>query len=253
MSRSREQKQHPFRSRPKAPLSQKLAENLKDYAVAASAAGVGAMMLSASAGATIAYTPANTNVGGPTAIDLNHDGIADFSIQEFCCGQHYVVLAVKPEVFGNQIRPTATGFYAACGFFGVPVGPGEKFTPGTSYLGLWMANAGSYGGASSWFLGPWANATNRYLGFKFLINGKVHYGWARLTVKNFNQGGAVTITGYAYETTPQTALKEGILSGPTKESAEMLAPVEDRAGLGALALGTSGLAIWRREEELSPA
>jgi len=47
-------------------------------------------------------------------------------------------------------------------------------------------------------------------------------------------------------------LKEGIVSGPVKagESADLLAPVEDRASLGALAMGAPGVSIWRREEEL---
>ena len=252
MSRSREEKKSRFQSRPAASLSQKLTKNLKDYAFAASAAGIGVMGMSQPGQAKIVYTPANINVGGPTAIDLNNDGVADFSIQEFCCGAHSVILAVKPSVAGNQIRPNATSFFAACGFFGVPVGPGEKFTSGTSYLGLRMATAGSYGGESAWFLGPWANAHNRYLGFKFLINGQTHYGWARVSVPNFLDGNAVTITGYAYETTPQMALKEGIVSGPVKagESADLLAPVEDRASLGALAMGAPGVSIWRREEEL---
>jgi hypothetical protein len=249
------QKKNPLRPRPLVLLNKRLTKNLKDYAVAATAAGVGMMVLSPSAEAKVVYTPANTVVGGPTAIDLNNDGVTDFSIQEWCCGLHEVLLVVAPTVVGNGIRSVGGSNYsAAAGFFGVPVGPGGQFVTGTSYLGLRMARAGSYGGASTWFSGPWANAQNRYLALKFLINGQVHYGWARLNVSNFIQGGAAVITGYAYETLPNKGLVEGHISGPAKVGGvaappEALAPTTNRASLGAMALGVSGLSIWRRDEE----
>jgi len=38
---------------------------------------------------------------------------------------------------------------------------------------------------SPWTLrvGNWANVHNRYLGVEFKIKGKIHYGWARLSVQ----------------------------------------------------------------------
>ena len=62
--------------------------------------------------------------------------------------------------------------------------------------------------------GPWVHVTNRYLLLKFTINGKFHYGWARLNVRvpyrEFEL--AVTLTGYAYETIPG----KGIVADKTK-------------------------------------
>ena len=254
MSHTPLEKKNSLPSRPVASLGKRLTKNLKDYASAAAAAGVGMMVLAQTGEAKIVYTPTNTGVGGPTPIDLNNDGFADFTIQQWCCGQHSVILAVKPTIAGNSIRPNGgTSFYAAAGFFGVPVGPGGKFAVGSSYLGLRMATAGSYGGGSQWFIGPWANAVNRYLGMKFQINGQTHYGWARLSVANFIHGGAVVITGYAYETVANRKILEGHVSGPASvseiiEPNRLTAPGRSAGSLSALALGAPGLSIWRRED-----
>ena len=62
-------------------------------------------------------------------------------------------------------------------------------------------------------LGPWINVTNRYLGLKFLIGGTPHYGWVRITTSTTAHP---LITGYAYETTPNTSIKDGTISGPEK-------------------------------------
>ena len=69
-------------------------------------------------------------------------------------------------------------------------------------------------------LGPWVGkgngVGNRYLGLKFVIHGKVHYGWARLSVTlghHWQYGDvSATLTGYAYETIPNKA----IITGKTK-------------------------------------
>ena len=37
--------------------------------------------------------------------------------------------------------------------------------------------------ASYWLVGEWwEGVKNRYLGLKFYVKGKAHYGWARMTV-----------------------------------------------------------------------
>ena len=104
----------------------------------------------------------------------------------------------------------------------------------------------------------WANVSNRYLGFKFQINGETHYGWARLTV-NFH-GGPLKVrtweahlTGYAYETVAGQAIAAGETSSSseaTPEASRRSSPVDrDQVGaLGALALGADGMALWRRED-----
>ncbi len=61
-------------------LSPKLDRRLLGYAAAASAAGVGMMVLAPSSLAEVVYTPANQTVNGSLAIDLNNDGITDFTL-----------------------------------------------------------------------------------------------------------------------------------------------------------------------------
>jgi hypothetical protein len=71
-------------------------------------------------------------------------------------------------------------------------------------------------------VGPWVGkgkgVRNRYLGLKFVIHGKVHYGWARLSVTlgHHRQYDDVsgTLTGYAYETIPNKPIIAGQITGP---------------------------------------
>ncbi len=102
--------------------------------------------------------------------------------------------------------------------------------------------------------GPWVNVTNRYLGLKFKIDGKSHYGWARLDVKVLRKQRQIiaTLTGYAYETIPNKAIIAGQTKGPGDNTIEApkasLTASASRPGtLGLLALGSRGLSIWRRE------
>ena len=231
-------------ARPESSINPKLNQRLTAYVAAASAACIGSLAVAPSAEAKVVYTPTNVVLTTPIEIDLNHDGITDFSIG-FAGYQHDLLLAVAPQVAGNAVRGNGS---AACGFFGVPVGPGEKFAT-NSYFGHGVRMASFYAYGISQSYGPWANVTNRYLGFKFLINGAFHYGWARVSVTNELR--TVVLTGYAYETTPNTTIIEGHLSGGTAESvapSDLLAPTQQPATLGMLARGADGLALWRREE-----
>jgi len=237
-------------ARPAVAVSSKLNQRLTAYVAAASAAGAAAFAVP-QAEAKVVYTPTQTTIVGATPIDLNHDGIADFTL-EFTDGiGHSFWLMALPQVTGNAVRGNNG---AAAGFFGVPVGPGEKFTT-NSYYGKGVFMAGFFQYSVSNFFGPFANATNRYLGFKFLISGQVHYGWARMTVTNDLRN--VVLTGYAYETTPNVNIVEGHISGADKASsaapADLLAPVSQPATLGMLACGADAVRLWRREEELEPA
>ena len=242
--------QHQVQSdpRPAAALNSKLDKKLAAYMAAA--AGV-SLLPAQLAQAKVVFTPTNTVVGNKTSIDLNNDGTADFAFG-FVEVDKSLLLTISPQVTGNAIL--SNHLEAAAGFFGVPVGPGEHFATNSSNYGagVFMADAGSY--SVTWFFGPWANATNRYLGLKFLINGQVHYGWARLSVSNYlHSNTAIVLTGYAYETTPNVNIIEGHTSGPEKASgiapADLLAPANQQLSLGLLARGADGLSIWRREDE----
>lgn len=103
--------------------------------------------------------------------------------------------------------------------------------------------------------GPWVGATNRYLGLKFMIGGKVHYGWARLTLNVLSSSNIqVTLTGYAYETEAKHKILAGQKSAATeqdnsasekegsavKEIAAPELPAQREPSLGLLAVGSIG-------------
>jgi hypothetical protein len=96
------------------------------------------------------------------------------------------------------------------------------------------------------------NVTNGYLALELRIDGRAHYGWARLTVKLAHQGYkyVAELTGYAYETQPDTPIVAGKTSGPEdkEETPQAQSTAPGPATLGALAMGAP--LIWRREEVL---
>ena len=229
--------------RPATSFSSKLEKNLAAYMAAAGAAGLGFLAVSEPAEAKVVYTPANTSVQSSLAIDLNHDGTTDFTVGLFPGYYHTQLLDVTPAVKGNAID-------LGPGFFGVPVGPAAKFAT-NSYFGHGVNMAGFFGyGGQSNFFGPWAGAKNSYMGFKFLVDGQVHYGWARFSVPSVE--GAV-LTGYAYETVANKPIVEGHTSGPEEAGnfapADMLTPMQRPMSLGMLARGADTPPVWRREAD----
>lgn len=61
--------------------------------------------------------------------------------------------------------------------------------------------------------GPWCNTTNGYIGLEFLIDGSVHYGWARMSVGV--PGLTMTLHDWAYETEPGVGLNAGVVPEPS--------------------------------------
>jgi hypothetical protein len=231
------------------------------YAVAATAAGVGMLALAQPAEAKIVYTATNVTlpVGQYLALDLNHDGRTDFAFYAgtMCFGTRGTYCStfvfIAPTARGNEMwgkQPSASALHA-----GIRVGPGGRFSP----QAVVMAGANILGA----FLGPWANGgqgvTNRYLGLKFQIKGKTHFGWARLSVWN-NRSRVSTLTGYAYETIANKPIVTGKTKGLDEASSAdqpnavfFKAPAPKPVTLGILAIGWHGLSIWRREDSAGAA
>ncbi len=268
----------PNKTRSQSRLSSSLEKNLWAYAAVAGAAGVGILASPPAAEAKIVYTPANTVVTlSGYALDLNNDGLADFYFVhglgvDIGNSKLYSYLAVChiPEnntgyncasssnapIKDNVVRLLATNEAAALNA-GSRIADGEKFQlPGRPVS---MIDRQFYNGSSrtqqEW-VGAWANGgkgvKNRYLGFKFKINGQFHYGWARLSVTTPSHSPyTATLTGYAYETTPNRGIVAGQESGPSEigdnfNETSLDGPFRP-ASLGLLGLGVVGLAIWRRE------
>jgi hypothetical protein len=246
-------------SRSVCSLSKPTSQRLNAYALAAGAAGVGMLALTHPAEAKIVYTPANIPIAqnaGAVELDVNHDGINDFQFSNAYTnnvkrgpeGFHQSSMTVFPVQRSNGVRsvefkkqpqPAAL----AKGKF---VGPHVNFQPGQSALVMWDCAGGTSGGGCG---GEWLRVKQDYLGLKFVIKGKIHYGWAHIRMSG---GSAPTIIGYAYETVPNKQIMTGE-KNTTEEfdgdtSASLNAPKRQPATLALLALGAPGLSIWRREE-----
>jgi len=220
-------------------IPESLHKRLGAYTLAASAAGVGVFALAQSAEGKIVYTPIH-HVIKPKShynLDLNHDGIVDFVIDnKFGCRQSCVdtlYLAYSSAVRGAGAsfvgRSFGTGFGARVFALreGDTIGASRPFLSGTRN-DMAYANLSKGAFASG---GAWAGVSDRFLGLRIVVNHEQHYGWARLSVKIDNKTAKITgtLTGYAYETTPNKKIIAGRTHG------------KDEATLGRLAQGASGV------------
>jgi len=249
------------KSRSAVGLGRQLEKNLLAYVAAA--AGAGLLSAAPSAEAEIIYTPSNTpmaiaqtNQGiALTSLDLNNDGVPDFSFAMSSTLRFFsttviattthvkFLLKVVPGQTGNeavqgQQAPTASAVPA-----GVKIGPQEKFAPGDLYMAIKSCGISRCTRSS----GTWPKVGYAYVGLKFLIDGQVHYGWARV---KFPYPGLIgygepnyypSIYGYAYESTPNQPIVTGQTSGTAQQTTSASTP----ASLGMLAVGASGVNLWR--------
>jgi hypothetical protein len=227
-------------------LGHRLDRKLLAYAAAATAARVGLMALAQPSQAEIVYTKTHVTVkyGGSIAIDLNNDGITDFTVSSSngtCsdspfCKLHF--LKVSPNK-SNSVWMDGGNLWAYALPLGAKVERGDNFAP---YALMDKCKATQ---TSAYTSGSWTDVKNRYLGLAFSIDGKTHYGWARLSTTIASDCRAsITLTGYAYQTTPGTPIRTGSRGKDDASEAERAEPT-----LGILALGGIGLVAWRRDEE----
>ncbi|HWY58998.1 MAG TPA: hypothetical protein VNZ03_31335 [Terriglobales bacterium] len=246
-------------TRTPANLSKSMHHQLSAYALAASAAGVGILALPQPAAAKIVYTPAHTHINGDLSLDLNHDGIVDYEFYEHKYNSVFWEMWVR----GGKNQVLASGphaSFAAALPAGVRLGAKRKWATGYGIMVGWSGTSTGNTNTGTRHYGPWFNVHHRYMGFKFLMDGHFHYGWARLNVTMANDLIDAVLTGYAYETIPN----KPIITGKTKGSDEIdsiaqpnpvsvTTPIPKPATLGTLALGMPGLSIWRRKESAESA
>lgn len=221
-------------------LNHQLDKRLLAYVSAAGAAGVGMLAMTQSAEAKVVYTPANRSIVEESRLDLNNDQIPDYAFHGpfAICGtcSYFDVLALKFNKVLSHAEPLAAG---------ISVGPGGKFNAGGGEMLFACTCSGNpYTG------GPWNGIQNEYMGFEFDIKGAAHFGWARFSVTD---KGAITLTGYAYETVSLKPIVTGDESGNDEESANQqypsaAAPQIQPSALGRLALGAGGRRIQPNAE-----
>jgi hypothetical protein len=167
-------------------------------------------------------------------LDFANDKTIDFTISNVAATNTsgtFIYYLKETPANGNGALGSALGYGAALKP-GMRIGPSGQFQSQRDWLAA-AIRAGTHFRTG----GPWVNVTNRYLGLKFLIEGKVHYGWARMNVRVRGTTITATLSGYAYETIPNKA----IIAGKTK-GADVV--TVQPASLGRLAQGSSGLAAW---------
>jgi hypothetical protein len=216
-------------SKPLSKLSESATQRLNGYALAAGAAGVGVLALAHPVGAKIVYTPAHVKIvpnHGEIFFDLNHDGVNDFGFYAHTArttSGFLGFLDVGPARLrqGDAVLSIQNGRHACAAALakGARVGPPRPFNSNNVVMAFVSSSAG---GKSTAFC-PWVGLTkSAYLGLKFAIMGKTHFGWARV--------GGGFLTGYAYETIPGKSIN----AGQTREEDET-AP--ETGTLGGLARG----------------
>jgi hypothetical protein len=201
-------------------LSSLLEQDLNAYALAAAAAGVGALCFAQPAEAKVVYTPANVKIvlnAGLIKFDLNHDGIQDFGLSNTyrtSSSKWFAGLRVKPLKSANEISGKAHPLPLAYALAkGDKIDSNAEFHPDYPVGGVMAASD-----IDGYRSGYWRNAT-AYLGLKFVIHGKVHFGWARVKVTPGTRNGFnATLTGYAYETIANAPIRAGATKG-SKEAA----------------------------------
>jgi hypothetical protein len=204
--------------RARVQLSPSIEQRLTSYALAASAAGVGVLVATTPAEGRIIYTPANKIIshGGKYELDLNHDGVIDFTLRNKYFSQtaestFVSVLSAIPAPGNGAAGWTAVEHgLSGTQFVGYAFAlkAGAKVNGARYFVGKKLASV-SYSAGGNYYDGSWVNVKNRYLGLQFKIKGTTHYGWARLSVQFKNERVTGTLTGYAYETDANTPIIAG--------------------------------------------
>jgi hypothetical protein len=241
------------KSRESVKLPQPLHSELTLYALAAAAAGVSVLALAPSADAQIVYTPAHEMIGrnGRMSIDFNHDGVTDALIREIPCsaGTFFRAnsLQAVPVPEGGGIHRNLFGGGAAAMPAGAKIGESGGFYSRAVVMVNWTV----YG---VYYFGNWTSpGLTAYLGIKFPLNGEDHYGWARMTTSYDGRykGIIALLSGYAYETQPNTTILAGDEGENNSEASVPSQKISSspqatsKATLGALALGAERLYLPR--------
>lgn len=245
-----------------ANIPDSIREHLHTYALAASAAGVTLLALAPLGEAEIVYTPANLQISpiGSYTLDVDNDGTTDFTFFDTTyspLGSLWVSGALAGSA-ANGVALARFGrfrsFAAKALHSGHRIGPKTRF--GSSGFSVLMVEGydSIYPPYRQWCAGPWKDKQDRYLGLKFMIGSEIHYGWARLSETcTHGDWQTAVLTGYAYETIPNQAIKAGQEQGTDDgieqpDPADFSKPPQRPATLGMLARGSRALATWRRQQ-----
>jgi hypothetical protein len=233
------------KSRPTSKLSRSVHHQLNMYALVTTAAGVSLLALAVPAECKIVHKVVNQKlpINDEFFLDLNNDTRNDFMfvLHSFNGASISHSLGVNG-LRGNGILDFMSHSHQCAKALpkGVKVGPGNQFDT-KAVMGFEGSSMGGSFGFCTWQ----KVTTQAFVGLKFSIAGRTHFGWARFGGISLGprQLPTATLIDYAYETTPDKA----IVTGRTKERndssagatpAALSTPTREPATLGVLALGS---------------
>lgn len=234
-------------SRAAVKLSTALQRDLSRYALAAGAAGFTMLSLAIPSEAEIIHTKVDRVIGGGQSynIDLNHDGVVDFTIQNISsrCTRTFtycpVFEIVASPANGNSIEWHRLPSYAAALRPAALIGPAAPLNNAEEFMAREFRESGSF-----YYGGSWFGVTNRFLGLSFELRGQFHYAWARLRVSSREKSHLTALlSDFAYETEPNTPIRAGATG--EDDPAATNAGEESQGlnySLGGLALGSGAMA-----------
>jgi hypothetical protein len=268
-----------------APLPESLNRRLASYAMAAAAAGAATLACSAPAEGEEVCRNISIQLSDTTTFALNPGkliagafNVAQTTFSSFPSSGYYYFWWNRgfftPNSAGANVLVDDTGMVADAAS-GALIGPDAKFGKGQSYGMMFTYGNGTFDFRAHGTLKKHRGNLNlqdaNYIGFEFLLAGKIHYGWARLQVKfdrrqYYQTKAHIHFLGYGYETAPNTAIAAGscaaesagntIGNGPSHANIDSTvgetgtgSNAPKSATLGMLAAGSAALPVWRKDFE----
>lgn len=177
-------------------LSKKLA---KYGALSAAIAGV------SNASGQVVYTDVDPDFDGTNGdiftIDFNGDAVDDVSIVQSNNG-NYELVTVSPEG-NNGVLAQSNGNYN----YASNIASGGSISAGAGSFRSFGDMCAGVGYLGSMFCGG-----SGFIGVEFTAGGNTHYGWVGVGTDDSSN---YTVTGYAFEATPEAAIQAGDQGDPT--------------------------------------
>jgi len=236
-----------------AALPDTLVRHLSSYALAATAAGVSALACSPRAEARVVHHRIGAVVAGNGYYLFNPAG------NNVAFGFYGSFLDHGPTSYWNRVflKAKSTGAFFLSGPGQLPaalrasskIGPARHFEKGPSYGGLLFTYGNYGGGTKNHHRGNFDFNKIEFVGLKFAVSGKEHYGWLRLKIRINGVATFTDLIDYGYETIPGKAIKAG-QEKELRDGSAAAANTRGRATVspGLLALGSSGMSVWRPVE-----